>query len=145
MPFHREWAWYNIYYPNPDAAICRLETEDAEWNRLTRWRDFDWYQCGANEVRKIHTNRGSVRASDKATTKRPELLPPAGMPSETHARVHPGFHFELYYRLLQERETLVRCGQLPQELPGPYPTHALPYGPRQSTSDCSVRGHRRNY
>ncbi|BFY98536.1 hypothetical protein BsWGS_01576 [Bradybaena similaris] len=114
MAFHHEWAWYNIYYPNPDGAICRLSMDDAEWKRITRWRDLDWFKQGGLETGKILlNNRGCIYPPGNANSGTPHLLPAAGIPSASHARRSPWFYYELYQRMLQEREDLVRRGLLP--------------------------------
>ncbi|CAG5126955.1 unnamed protein product [Candidula unifasciata] len=116
MAFHHEWAWYNINYPNPDGAVCRLKMDDKEWKRITRWRDLDWFKNGGLESGTIlFNNRNCVRPPPDANSGTPHLLPAAGIPSASHARRHPWFYYELYQRMLEEREDLARCGLLPPD------------------------------
>ncbi|KAH9524865.1 hypothetical protein Btru_028078 [Bulinus truncatus] len=122
MAFHNEWAWYNLYFPNPDGALCRQHMSDQEWHCMTRWRDFDWFRHGGQESNRILTYTkqpappGCRPGGGKVS---PHLLPPAGVMSSTHARRHPGFYMELFHRLLHERECLVRQGVLPRDIPCP--------------------------
>ncbi|CAL1526457.1 unnamed protein product [Lymnaea stagnalis] len=127
MAFHHEWAWYNLYFPNPDGALCRQHMSDQEWHRMARWRDFEWFNNGGTEANRILTfNRGGMHPYYSADKCSPHLLPPAGAPSSTHARRHPSFYFELFYRMLQERESLVRRGLLPADMPTPGRHEATP-------------------
>ncbi|KAK0047747.1 hypothetical protein Bpfe_022787 [Biomphalaria pfeifferi] len=121
MAFHQEWAWYNLYFPNPDGALCRQHMTEQEWQRMTRWRDFDWFNHGGQESNKIltYTQQKATPTRNSDGKLQPHLLPPAGVISSTHARRHPGFYMEMYHRLLHEREYLVRQGLLPHDLPCP--------------------------
>ncbi|XP_059170230.1 uncharacterized protein LOC131951846 [Physella acuta] len=120
MAFHQEWAWYNLYFPNPDAALCRIRAGEQEFQRQSRWRDFEWFNRGGLEASRALTyNRGRVQPYHYADSRTPHLLPPAGSPSGCHALRHPSFYYEMFYRMLEERNALVSMGLLPPDLPNP--------------------------
>lgn len=59
MAFHHEWSWYNIYYPNPDAAFCRLGVDEAEWHGSTKRKDTPWFK-DSESSRIMLNNRRSL-------------------------------------------------------------------------------------
>ncbi|CAG5118297.1 unnamed protein product [Candidula unifasciata] len=114
MAFHHEWTWYNIYYPNPDAAICRLGMDEDEWHRSTTRKNTPWFKDSDSCTIMLNNRRNLMPDAIAYNTLIDQQKP-------QNRNAAPEFNYENFYRLLHQRKQLVRCGLLPPELPDPYP------------------------